>query len=247
MIQSVKKAMEIVDLVAVEGSISITELAARMAMHKSTVCRLAQTLEASGYLEQNPLNGKYELSYRFFRVGYAILEKSGIRNCVLPVLKHLGELTNETVNFTMLDGTHVLYLEKVESSPLYGGIKVGARAPLHCTATGKVMLSNLDPHSLQELLVKIQPLKAYTETTLVTAEALLNDLEKCRVRGYGIVRDELGNGASSVAAFVRNYPGGKATAVGIAGPQSRFTNEKFEELGKLVIAAAEEISNRFML
>jgi len=137
MILSVKKAMDILDCVAQKGKVSVKDLGTQLGMPKSTVCRLAQTLQTCGYLEQSEATGDYYLSYKFFRIGYDMLEKSGIRDCVLPVIEKLSEATQETVNLTVLDEAKVLYIEKIETGLLHTGIKVGNRAPLHCTASGK--------------------------------------------------------------------------------------------------------------
>lgn len=245
MILSIKKAMDIIDCIALKGRMSNKELSAELDLPKSTVSRLLQTLEATGYVEQDPVIGDYLLSYKFYKVGYEMLEKSGIRSCVLPVIKQLAESANETVNFTVLDDAKVLYLEKIEASPIHGGIRVGVRAPLHCTSSGKVMLANLPPESLQAVLTKIQPMEAYTDKTIVTVEELLQQLEDVRKKGYAVSRDELGNGVNAIAAFVSDYPGREAAAVSIAGPQNRFSNDRFIELSELVISAANEISRRF--
>lgn len=247
MIQSIKKAMDIVDHIAQKGRASIKELSTKMGMHKSTVCRLAQSLEATGYLEQDPISGEYLLSYKFYRAGYDMLEKSGIRTCVLPVVKRLHEITGDTVNFSVLDDSKVLYLEKAESSPIHGGIGVGSRGPIHCTASGKIMLANLSTERVKAILEMVQPLEAYTEKTIVTADALFEELAKCRNQGYATECGEIGNGADAVGAFVKNYPGGKAAAISIAAPEIRFANGRLNELIKLIVSAADEISGRFMV
>lgn len=244
MIMSVKKAMDIVDCVAGKGRMSVKELSSKLAIPKSTVCRLAQTLQVSGYLEQDLLSGDYLLSYKFFRVGYEMLEKSGLQTCVVPVIKQLAEQTGNTVNFTVLDGIKVLYVEKIEVSPIHGGIRVGARAPIHCTASGKAILANLTLERAKEILHQAQPLEAFTENTLVNVDLLLEELAVCRELGYAVARDELGNGAHSVAAFVKKFPGREAAAISLAGPQIQFANDRIKELGSMIRAAAEEITRR---
>lgn len=245
MIKSVQKALTILDYVADKGRASVKDLSLRMGMPKSTVCRLAQTLEASGYMYQDKANGDYILSYKFFRVGRDILEKMGIHDCVLPVISHLAEAIGETVNFTVLDGYEVLYLEKLESSMLHTGIKVGARAPLHCTASGKAMLANLPEDTLNDILEKTLPLNAHTDLTIVTKEALLSELEECRKRGYSMCKEELAAGVYAIGAYVSGYPGRIAAAISVAGPSNRFTEDRLHESSSLVINAAKEISRKF--
>lgn len=245
MILSVKKAMDILDCVVQNGRMSIKDLSIQLGMPKSTVCRLAQTLQHSGYLEQNSATGEYFLSYKFFRIGYDILEKLGIRDCVVPVIEKLSEVTQETVNFAVLDEAKVLYIEKIETSLIHTGIKVGSRAPLHCTASGKAMLASLPPEKLQTVLEKCVPFETFTEKTIVTVEALLEELEKCRNQGYALCKDEIANGVYAVGAVIRNCPGREAAALSIAGPSNRFTPEKMSLIINLIIEACEAISRKF--
>ncbi len=186
MILSVKKSMDILDCVSEKGRISIKELSEQLDMPKSTVCRLAQTMEACGYLYQEPIGGDYLLSYKFLRVGDNLLEKFGIRECAMPILKKLADITSETVNLTVLDVGQVLYIIKFEAPRVQTGIRVGGRAPLHCTASGKVMLASLPLKRLDTILRQSAPFEACTEQTKITVDDILIELEECRRLGYSL-------------------------------------------------------------
>ena len=245
MIQSVKKAMEIVDRVADKGRISVKELSDSMGIPKSTVCRLAQTLEASGYLYQDEASGDYFLAYKFFLAGREVLEKSGIRDCVWPVMQQLADFSKETVNLTVLDGNKVLYVQKIESSHITNGIQVGTRAPLHVTASGKAILASLAPDRLTQVMNDLLPLEVFTKRTIRTVEALRRELEVCRKRGFAISKDEIATGAYSIAAHIEGYPGRETAALSIAWPSNRTTPERFTEWGQLLHKACEEVSKKF--
>jgi len=242
LILSVKKAMDILDYVVQKDKASVKDLSSQLGMPKSTICRLAQTLQASGYLGQELETGDYYLTYKFFRIGYDMLEKFGIRDCVRPVIKKLAEDTQETVNLTVLDETKVLFVEKIESELIHTSIKVGSRAPLHCTAPGKAILSSLPQERVNSILEKCVPFEAYTENTIVTVEGLLKEVELCRKEGYTICKDELANGVYVIGAPIRGYPGREAAALSISGPSNRF---KPESAAHLIIEACEEITRRF--
>lgn len=244
MIQSVRKAMEILDLVAVRGSIGLKELSKLLGMPKSTVCRLAQTLESSGYLYHDISTRHYFVSYKFLRVGFEVLEKSGIRECVLPVLNELALQTKETINLTVLDENMVLYVEKVEFGHIHNGIKVGARAPLHCTASGKAMLANLPEAKMYSLIKECSPLETFTKRTITNTETLLQDLEMCRNRKYAISNEEIADGVYSIGAYISHYPGREAASLSIAWPSNRSQPEQFELWGELIINACQKISNQ---
>lgn len=247
MILSVKKAMDILDCVSEKGSISIKELSEQMDMPKSTVCRLAQTMEACGYLYQEPIGGDYLLSYKFLRVGDDVLEKFGIRECVMPVLKKLADMTSETVNLTVLDEGQALYIVKIEAPRIQTGIKVGGRAPLNCTASGKVMLASLSPNRVDSILKHSAQLEALTENSIISQDALLSELEECRRVGYSLCRDELANGVYAIGVAIQGYPGREAAAISIAGNSNRFSNERLEEFKGYIIEASREISRQFSI
>ena len=242
MIQSVKKAMEIFDLIAIEGHLSLKTLSDLLGMPKSTVCRLAQTLETCGYLYHDKKSRDYFLSYKLLRTGYDVLEKSCIRDTIWPKLKSLSDITKETVNLTVLDDTKVLYIKKIESTHIYNGIKAGTRAPLHCTASGKAILSSLPTGEAKSILNKCLPLEQFTKKTIVDLSALWRQIEKYQHLGYFIAKDEIADGVHSIGVPIQAYPGREAAAISIAWPSNRTLPDQFDEWGKLLLQACQEIS-----
>lgn len=242
MIQSVKKAMGIFDLVLNQGHLSLNDLSKRLGMPKSTIAHLAQTLETCGYLYRDKKSSDYYLSYKLLRRGFDVLEKSGLRKCVWPVLNHLSALTGETINFTVLDDTKVLYVKKIESNHIYNGIKLGTRSPLHCTASGKALLSSLPTEEAKNILNKCLPLEAFTEKTIVDIDILWGEISECQRRGYTMTDDEIANGTQSIAAPIKSFPGLEAAAISIAWPSNRSRPEQFSEWGNLLVEACQEIT-----
>ncbi len=245
MILSIKKAVDVLNTVSDNGNISLRELSRQLGMPKSTVCKIAQTLEACGYLYQEPSNGEYLISYRLLRVGSDILEKTGVRECAFPVLKQLAKDTQETVNLTVLDDNKVLYIEKLESSQYQTGFKVGGRAPLHCIASGKAFLASLSPERLNHILSEIVPLESFTDRTITDVDLLLDDLAKTRERGYALCKGEISTGTTSISACISGYPGREAAAISVAGPSNRFNPERLAQLTQMVQQASLTISNYF--
>lgn len=245
MILSIQKAICILDTVADNGNISLRELSRQVGMPKSTVCKIAQTLEACGYLYQEPGSGEYYVSYRLFRVGCEFLEKLGVRECAFPILKRLAKESQETVSLTVMDDNKVLYLEKLESSRFSTGFKVGGRAPLHCTSSGKAMLASLPPRRLEEVLSEITPLEAFTENTNTDVDLLRKKLKKVREQGYALFKGEINLGIASIATSIKDYPGREAAAISITGPSISSNPDTSADLIKMLLKASEEISANF--
>jgi len=245
MILSIKKAVNIIDTIADNGSISLRELSRQVGMPKSTVCKIAQTLEACGYLHQDPSSGEYLVSYRLFRVGYEVLEKTGVRECAFPILKKLARETQETVSLTVMDDNKMLVVEKLESSQYNTGFKVGARAPLHCTSSGKAMLASFSTKQLEEILSEITPLEAFGENTVTDVDLLLKELKQVKEQGYVLCKSTINPGITSIASFIDGYPGRKAAAISMAGPSISSEPENSAKLIKMVLTASQEISENF--
>src|SRR5207237_7736300 len=125
-----------------ENELGITTLASRLRLAKSTVHRLATTLTGSGFLEQNSETGKYRLGVALFELGAHVRRRMDVANEARPKLGELLEKTGETVQLGIVDHYSVLYVYEMESRhAIRMAAAVGARAALHCTAVGKVLLA----------------------------------------------------------------------------------------------------------
>src|SRR5881398_2742425 len=126
-----------------EDELGITTLAGRLRLAKSTVHRLAATLTGAGFLEQNGETGKYRLGVALFELGALVRRRMDVANEARPKLRELLEKTGETVQLGIVDHFSVLYVYEMESRrAIRMAAAVGGRAPLHCTAVGKVLLAH---------------------------------------------------------------------------------------------------------
>src|SRR5918996_1002539 len=124
------------------NELGITTLATRLRLAKSTVHRLATTLTSAGFLEQNADTGKYRLGVALFELGALVRRRMDVANEARPKLRELLEKTGETVQLGIVDHYSVLYVYEMESPrAIRMAAAVGGRAPLHCTAVGKVLLA----------------------------------------------------------------------------------------------------------
>src|SRR5205807_10137962 len=142
----------------------ITTLATRLRLAKSTVHRLATTLTGAGFLEQNSETGKYRLGVALFELGALVRRRMDVANEARPKLRELLEKTGETVQLGIVDHFSVLYVYEMESRrAIRMAAAVGGRAPLHCTAVGKVLLAYQPRDYVKEIIGR--GLTAYTPKT----------------------------------------------------------------------------------
>lgn len=225
------------------NELGITTLAQRLGLAKSTVHRLAATLAAAGFLEQNADNGKYRLGVALFELGALVRRRMDVANEARPQLRELLEKTGETVQLGIIDNYSVLYVYEMESRhAIRMAAAVGARAPLHCTAVGKVLLAHQSPEYVKALVD--HGLTPHTENTIIKREALAATLKEVRAREYAVDDEESEIGLRAIAAPVRNSRGGVIAAVGVAAPVQRMTKKVMQNCVPTVVAIAGAVSQR---
>jgi DNA-binding IclR family transcriptional regulator len=147
----------------------------------------------------------------------------------VAVLRGLVDEIGETCNYTMLDGDAVLYVERVEtSSPLRLHMEPGCRVPLHCTASGKLFLSQMPEDEARRLLGRA-PYRRYTPRTLCDFASLSRELDRIRASGIGVDVGEYLEGSVCLAVPVLDARGRPCAALAVHGPAPRFTPRKANE------------------
>jgi IclR family acetate operon transcriptional repressor len=221
------------------GDIGVSEMARELSLHTSTTHRLLKALVAEGYAAQNPATDKYRLGREAFLLGLAAERNLGLAE-LTPVLQNLRDVTGESVNLVVSDGTEGLVVLRVESDhPLRFTQDVGTRIPLHSTSTGKVLLAFADDPV--KAVESLGPLTSTTESTLTERDALVADLERVRERGYAVNRGERFPGVCGVAAPVRDASGAVLAALAAQGPEVRMGPDRVQELADAVIGTAGEV------
>jgi DNA-binding IclR family transcriptional regulator len=241
-VQSVDRALEILNMLARVGEAGITEIAAGLGVHKSTAFRLVATLEQHRLVEQSGDRGKYRLGVGLLRLAGATTARLDLVQEARPLCRRLALETGETVNIAVLSESSALYLDQVAgSSALQPHNWVGQHIPLHATSNGKVLLSGLDQQRLDQVLGS---LPTYTSHTITRKTALRDELARVREQGYAHAIDELEVGLTAVAAPIRNNHGDVVASMSVSGPTFRLTAERLHEVTQALVEAADEVSHR---
>jgi len=247
-VQSVDRALTILELLAADGRLGVGEIAVLLDVHKSTASRLLATLEAHGLAEQLPDRGRYQLGVGVLRLAGATRSRMDVVQESRPVTGALAARVGETVNVVILSGRETLYLDQVSgTSALQIHNWVGKRNPMHATANGRVLLAHVSDGERDTILAAASTadgaLPGLTASTLVSREAVLADLDQIRHQGYAVARDELEVGLTAVAAPVRGSAGDVIASLSVSGPTFRI-EDRLPLLVAEVVAAAEEVSRR---
>lgn len=226
-----------------DRELGVSELSRRLALSKSSTHRLVHTLTAERLLEQDAQTGLYRLAVTMHELGAQVQEALDLHTASNPVVEQLRNLTRETVQIAVLDGRHVVYVERRESPQtvrLFG--RIGHRNHAHCTSTGKVLLASLPAEDLDTVLAgwRLPRLTAYTITTHA---ALVAELDAVRRQGWAENVNESEVGVASIAAPIRDQSGVVA-ALSVAGPVQRLEPAALRRHMRPVVDAAAAISRR---
>ncbi|WP_027363970.1 IclR family transcriptional regulator [Desulfotruncus alcoholivorax] len=244
-VQSVERALKILEALGDSGgSMSINEISEQVGLHKSTVHRLLGTLGSKGFVQQEALTMRYKLGVKVLELSNKMLSSLDVWKEALPYMQRLANTTGEAIHLAIINDYEVVYIGKVEgtsSIPMYS--QIGKRAPVHCTAVGKVILSHFAEDDMRYIISK-KGLTAKTERTIVDVNQFLNHLEEIRKRGYAIDDEEHEIGIRCVAAPIRDYRCQVIAALSITGSVNRLSRERISEMANQVREAANLISRR---
>jgi DNA-binding IclR family transcriptional regulator len=235
--QSVERALVLIEELA-GGPKRLGDLAEVLGTHKSTVLRTLQTLEKHGWVRREGEIPVFRLGLRVVELSGAVLEDLDIRKVARPQLARLGAATGETVHLGVIDGSEMVYLDKVESvHPVRMYSRIGARAQLHCTGVGKVLLAFTPVEDWPEM-----GLQQFTARTLVTREDLVAATADIRRRGWGWDEQEHEETVRCIAAPVLGPHGEVLAAVSLSVPTSRLSTKQLREHVPLLLDVAKQIS-----
>jgi DNA-binding IclR family transcriptional regulator len=213
-------------IAAAEVPPTLEELTRAIGLPKPTIFRILRLLVRGGVVQREVHAKRYLVGERISALALDVQMRSPRRRERRAILSRLVEAIGETCNFTMLDGTDVVYLERVETSAnIRLHMKTGSRVPLHCTASGKLLLSELPLTQVRRLLGG-GPLPRYTQRTIVSMSALERELLKIRASGVGTDNGEYLVDSVCVAVAVRDPRARICAAVAVHGPAHRMSLKK---------------------
>ncbi|ACB96997.1 HTH-type transcriptional regulator BhcR [Beijerinckia indica] len=241
-VQSLDRALTLIELVAQSDGIGLTTLSQRADMPPSTVHRLLMTLAAHGFVEMHEQDQRWSIGVEAFRAGMAFQRRNNAVTLGRPVMQELMELSGETANIGIFEGGEVVFVTQVESyDPIRAFFRAGERRSAHASGIGKAMLAHM-PRETIERVIQQKGLPAFTENTITDPTSLFIDLENIQQRGYAIDNQERNLGMRCIAAAIFNEFGEAVAGVSVSGPASRLSDERIDVLGPQVRQGAAKIT-----
>ncbi|MFD1613189.1 IclR family transcriptional regulator [Sphingomonas tabacisoli] len=230
--QTLVRGLDVLEAVAA-GAATLSEIASRLDLTKSTAHRLASALVERGYLTATPRAG-YGLGPKLLQLGHAALEQLDLVQAARPHLEALAEATEDTVHLGVIDGNQALYVDKVAGQRRINiSSRVGERQPLSSTGLGKALMLDAGSRYWAERLQAEQP--------QADAAAFLARMTRYAEAGRAFDLEENEDRIRCVAAPVRDASGRVVAAISVSSAAQYMDDARMEALSATVRGAADAI------
>src|SRR5437588_8341125 len=242
-VRSVERAIAILDLLRQGGWRTGADVARELGVHRSTALRLLATLERQSFVERDQRTARYKLGRRLAQLASVVTGELDLRSLARPVCEELATAAGETATLDVLAGDVIVPIEQATASTSVVGVNwLGRRTPVHCTASGKVILA-FGPASVRERLLGTQ-LEQVTPHTITVRAELESQLDAARTAGVAHTYEELEVGLDAIAAPVFGADGDVVAALDVSGPSHRLRAAGRPDLDRLTKEGAADISRR---
>lgn len=242
---SLHKAFAIIEYLSKNGEQSILKLSEDLNMNKSTVYRFLATLCSLGYVQQDPSNKQYSLTFKFSQIGREKDRNQVLISQVRPYMESLSLETGESVHLAVLEGSKALYIDQVESrNAIRVNVEVGKTLPAYSVGVGKAMLAYRPEKEVSDLFEK-ETFIRFTEKTIRSLDELLKELKQVRKRGYSFDNEECMADLACIAVPLFSF-GDPVAAVSLTFPRFRYKEGSDEEqkLVDQVVASVKNMNTR---
>jgi len=242
LVQSLERGLTALEM-AIEGGVRSSEVAQVLETDRSTAYRLLYTLMAKGYLRQNPTTREFTPNpTKFFQLHSKVATLLDWTEVAASFLSVLRDQSGETANLGVRQENSVIYIaHKPGQAALSVNFALGTSRPLHCSALGKVLLSQQSATEIDQLVNQIH-LAAHTAKTITEPHVLKQHLATVQSYGYAIDDEETVEGVRCIAAPIYDHRKQVIAAIGISGPSTRVNIERLPKLTYLVMNIADQIS-----
>jgi IclR family acetate operon transcriptional repressor len=235
------RALDALEYVAEQGNVRVGQLCDDLKLPRPTAHRLLTVLVARGYLAHDAAAHVYEPGPAMMSMATNAASGSVVHHGA-PALVRLRDATGETANLAVLRGGRMVYGATVDGTVFPRmSVIVGQDVPAHAAAVGKAILAHLGDDE-RTRLVGPEPYKRYTEYTKQTREELDADLAEIAKRGYAVDNEEVDVDAVCIASVIFNQREEPIGAVSLSATTSRFPQDRWDQLGALVMECGSQLS-----
>ena len=244
-VQTLDRALNVLEALATSQPVGLSDLSRQVGLHTSTVSRILETLRQRSFIEYDDYSGLFRLGVKTLEIGNAYLQGRPLADAADSVMRELSETLRETVNLVVRDGDMAVYIKQIqnESHTIRMFTREGARVPIYCTAIGKIILGDLDPEEIREVLRDTEFIP-FTKNTVSDCDEFAKLAKRSAKRGYAWDDEERELGVRCIAAPIRDAEGQVVAALSVSAPVMRMTKAQGTAYSSPLIDAAERISRK---
>ena len=225
-----------------ERSLTFGQLADALGYPRSSLHGLLHTMLGRGWLELDDTTRRYTLGIRVWQAGNSYLRAMDLAQRARPFLERVRDALDETVQLSVLEGRHNVYIAKEEGTQrLVLASEVGRRLEAHATGLGKVLLAGLPDEALADRIADAE-LAEFTPNTITSLAELTSEIGIVRRQGYAEDHEEYTIGVRCVAVPVRDHAGTVVAAMSVSVPTVRFNRLLRQRMLDLLFDAANGLS-----
>lgn len=219
------KGLAIIEALSSRGVQSAADAARAARSTRAAARRCLLTLVALGYVER--VGREFRPLPRLRNLG----QPGGLRDRLVEtsaeILAHGRDKLNESLSLAVLEGENVLFIARAEAEHIVStGVRIGARLPAYCSATGRVLLGSLDDEDIREIIGD-KALVQRTPKTIVKPALILREIGSSRTTGFAISDEELELGMRSLAVPVHDAGGKIVAALSVSAYSARVNRKVF--------------------
>ena len=200
-------------------AMTLADMSRATGLTRATARRLLHTLVSLGYVCTD--GRTFELTPRVLDLGFAYVSSLQLPDIAQPFMEALSDRVHESVSASVLDGTQIVYVARVNTQRIMGiSFAIGSRLPAAWTSMGRVLLAGLDESALDEFLDHLV-VAGPTMQSITDVESLRTEIDSVRAQGYALIDQELEVGIRSVAAPLRDRRGRTLAAVNVGTHAAR--------------------------
>lgn len=240
-LQSLDRGLQILNLLAKKGALSVTELAKELEIDKSTASRLVETLRQHDMVQLDKVTRKYGLGFRIMYLGERLSDSLEIIEIARPILMEVSRYLGQSVHLCAYNRNMVYVIDQIVSNlPYTMSARVGMIEPIHSSSVGKCIIAYRPPEKIDELLAEHE-MVAYTQKTITDKEVLREQYAKIREQGYAVDDEEMFLNVRCIAVPVFDYHNSVRYAIGISGPIGLMSEDNLELYRTRLVHAAKKI------
>ncbi len=241
-IQALETTSRILEVLQEHGEMTLSKLTDQLNVTKGTIHTHLMTLNDCGLVQKQ--DNRYRLGAKLMTYGAHVKNRHLIYQAGKAPAKELALETGEICEIATEHAGRCVILHRFYGentlNTQYQQESLEKFRQLHYGATGKSVLAHMEPERVDRVIERYG-LPQRTENTITDREALLDELETIRERGYAFNDEEEVRGIRAVGAPVLNSDQELLGAICLAGPRGRVDDATFSEEFPTLVSEARSL------